>query len=95
MVYRGIDLGRSVMWCSPMSWIESVLIVSFGMVLLGPRLFHLIAGYRCPECRQARIRYVGVLHETHSGMRRWLACPRCGGRFVQRGWGKIEREPSQ
>ncbi len=76
-----------------MTWLEWVLLGSVGAVLFGSGLFRLVAGYRCPACQQRRMRYVGVLHETHVGMRSLWACPRCGGRFVEGNWGKMEREP--
>ncbi len=74
-----------------MKWYDWLVIVGAGLLLFGVRLWRLLFGYRCPACRQARLRNVGMLHETHSGMRILWACSHCGSQFVQRGWKGLER----
>ena len=75
-------LGTAIFWAVSATYLVAVL---------GPRVYCLVAGRRCPQCESGRLRFGGLADNPWRRLRSWWRCESCRAEGREIGWGRLER----
>lgn len=60
--------------------------------VLGPRLFWVMAGRRCPHCESGRLWFAGLADNPWRRLRSWWRCESCHAEIRETAWGRWESQ---
>jgi hypothetical protein len=62
--------------------------------VLGPRVFWVVAGRRCPRCESGRLWFAGLADNPWRRLRSWWRCETCHAEIRETAWGRWESQPA-
>ena len=76
------------MWIYAGLWL---LVAAYAAGVVGPRVFWVVAGRRCPRCESGRLWFGGLAENPWRRLRSWWLCEDCHAKVREIGWGRLER----
>jgi hypothetical protein len=58
--------------------------------VVGPRVFWVLAGRRCPQCVRGRLSFQGLVENPWRRLRSWWRCDQCCVELREAAWGRLE-----
>lgn len=58
--------------------------------VVGPRVFWVVAGRRCPRCDGGRLSFGGLVENPWRRLRSWWRCGQCCVELREAAWGRLE-----